>query len=116
MGAEYYKKITPLDFAYLIVSKFWAFRIFFVGVVTPLLAVTTVAFIQFRREPCETYIEREEWFRDFPSNYYGVYFDHHHFAHRLAVRSERRWVRELGAAEPFGHLLHFRVDEFGSSL
>merc|ERR1712118_170079 len=45
----------------------------------------------FRREPLETYIEREEYFRDFPSNYYGVYFDHHHFAHRLAVRRANKW-------------------------
>merc|ERR1711959_407711 len=89
--ADYYKKITPADWAYLITAKMWAFRIFLVGVLTPLVAVTCVAFIGFRREPVETYIEREEYFRDFPSNYYAVYFDHHHYAHRLAVRRANKW-------------------------
>jgi len=88
---QYWKKITPMDMVWCVIQKNWGFRIFFVGVITPLISVTIIAIINFRREPCETFIEREEYFRDFPSNYYAVYFDHHHFAHRLAVRRANKW-------------------------
>ena len=77
-----------------LLAKMWGFRILLVGVATPILAVTIVAFITFRREPAESFMEREEYFRDFPSNYYGVYFDHHHFAHKLAVRRANKWHYE----------------------
>ena len=88
---QYYLKMTPLEILKCLMVRLWGFRIMAFAFTFPFICWMTVAFVNFRREPLETYIEREEYFRDFPSNYYGVYFDHHHFAHRLAVRRANKW-------------------------
>jgi hypothetical protein len=45
-------------------------------------------------EPVEAKMDRETFFRDFEANYYGAYFDHHAFHHKLAKRRAKKWGYE----------------------
>merc|ERR1712179_623296 len=49
------------------------------------LPIIFVIIVEQRREPLETFMDREEYWKDFDSYFYGVYFDHHHFSHMLST-------------------------------
>jgi hypothetical protein len=64
------------------------------AVLLPVCAVATVTALEHRREPLELTMDREEYYRDFDSHHWGVYFDHHHFSHQLAHRRANKWGYE----------------------
>jgi len=64
-------------------------QIIMVGI--PVMCIIFITWIEQRREPMEIFMDREEYWRDFDSFCYGVYFDHHHFAHMLAHRRAVKW-------------------------
>mmetsp|Transcript_82566 Transcript_82566/g.230210 ORF Transcript_82566/g.230210 Transcript_82566/m.230210 type:complete len:196 (+) Transcript_82566:95-682(+) len=57
----------------------------------PVGAVLFVTLLEHRREPMEIFMDREEYWKDFDSYFYGVYFDHHHFSHQLSHRRAHKW-------------------------
>eukprot|EP00928_Gymnodinium_smaydae_P008698 TRINITY_DN1317_c0_g1_i1.p3 TRINITY_DN1317_c0_g1~~TRINITY_DN1317_c0_g1_i1.p3 ORF type:complete len:210 (-),score=17.63 TRINITY_DN1317_c0_g1_i1:154-726(-) len=57
----------------------------------PICCVLSVIWLEHRREPMEIFMDREEYFKDFDSYCYGVYFDHHHFSHQLCHRRAHKW-------------------------
>jgi len=59
--------------------------------ILPVSAVMFIVWMEQRREPMEIFMDREEYFKDADSIMYGVYFDHHHFAHMLAHRRQNKW-------------------------
>eukprot|EP00927_Polykrikos_kofoidii_P011002 TRINITY_DN1463_c0_g2_i2.p1 TRINITY_DN1463_c0_g2~~TRINITY_DN1463_c0_g2_i2.p1 ORF type:complete len:217 (+),score=21.88 TRINITY_DN1463_c0_g2_i2:76-651(+) len=63
----------------------------FVMAFFPICCVLFVTWIEQRREPMEIFMDREEYWKDFDSYCYGVYFDHHHFAHQLCHRRAHKW-------------------------
>mmetsp|Transcript_49605 Transcript_49605/g.91302 ORF Transcript_49605/g.91302 Transcript_49605/m.91302 type:complete len:190 (+) Transcript_49605:83-652(+) len=60
-------------------------------VLVPIFAILSATLLEQRREPMEIFMDREEYFKDFDSYCYGVYFDHHHFAHQLCHRRAHKW-------------------------
>eukprot|EP00812_Abedinium_dasypus_P010023 NODE_3670_length_757_cov_303.413105.p1 GENE.NODE_3670_length_757_cov_303.413105~~NODE_3670_length_757_cov_303.413105.p1 ORF type:complete len:219 (-),score=64.30 NODE_3670_length_757_cov_303.413105:83-739(-) len=66
-------------------------RVQIIMVGLPIVLASIIAFIEQRREPMEIFMDREEYFKDFSSYYYGVYFDHHHFSHMLCHRRANKW-------------------------
>merc|ERR1712013_270598 len=57
----------------------------------PVIAVIIITFIEQRREPMEIFMDREEYWKDYDSYCYGVYFDHHHYSHMLCHRRAHKW-------------------------
>jgi len=57
----------------------------------PVIAIMCVVCLEQRREPMEIFMDREEYWKDFDSYHYGVYFDHHHFSHMLCHRRAKKW-------------------------
>lgn len=66
-------------------------RMIFATWIVPLSMLYTIFYIEHRREPLEILMDREEYFRNFESQYYGIYFDHHKFSHMLAKRRANKW-------------------------
>mmetsp|Transcript_4235 Transcript_4235/g.6486 ORF Transcript_4235/g.6486 Transcript_4235/m.6486 type:complete len:89 (+) Transcript_4235:26-292(+) len=60
----------------------------------PLIMFFSVIILEQRREPLETFMDRDWFFHDYHSNTYGVYFDHHKYAHMLAHRRAHKWGYE----------------------
>merc|ERR1712228_1068131 len=57
----------------------------------PVCCVLIITWVEQRREPMEIFMDREEYFKDYDSYCYGVYFDHHHFSHMLCHRRAHKW-------------------------
>jgi len=57
----------------------------------PLLVVKFANTIERRREPQEIFVDREEYFRNWETFYYGIYYDHHKFQHMLQMRRANKW-------------------------
>lgn len=72
----------------------WSTRVILGACFIPIFCVASVSMLELRREPLEIKMDREEYYRDFDSNHWGVYFDHHHFAHKLAHRRANKWGYE----------------------
>eukprot|EP00929_Paragymnodinium_shiwhaense_P065929 TRINITY_DN3302_c0_g1_i3.p1 TRINITY_DN3302_c0_g1~~TRINITY_DN3302_c0_g1_i3.p1 ORF type:complete len:191 (+),score=22.42 TRINITY_DN3302_c0_g1_i3:87-659(+) len=66
-------------------------RVFFIMLGCPVIWVLWVTWMEHRREPMEIFMDREEYFKDYDSYCFGVYFDHHHFAHMLCHRRSHKW-------------------------
>jgi len=66
-------------------------RVMIFMVLLPVSLVIFVVIVEQRREPLETFMDREEYWKDFDSYFYGVYFDHHHFSHMLCHRRAHKW-------------------------
>mmetsp|Transcript_12154 Transcript_12154/g.37525 ORF Transcript_12154/g.37525 Transcript_12154/m.37525 type:complete len:196 (+) Transcript_12154:80-667(+) len=64
-------------------------QLYMIGV--PVCCILFVTWLEHRREPMEIFMDREEYFKDFDSYCYGVYFDHHHFSHQLCHRRAHKW-------------------------
>uniref|UniRef100_A0A7S4RWW4 Uncharacterized protein n=1 Tax=Alexandrium monilatum TaxID=311494 RepID=A0A7S4RWW4_9DINO len=64
-------------------------QFYMVGV--PICCILFVTWLEVRREPMEIFMDREEYWKDFDSYAYGVYFDHHHFSHQLCHRRAHKW-------------------------
>lgn len=56
-----------------------------------------------RFEPVEARMDRETFFRDFDSNYYGSFYNHHAFSERLARRRAKKWGYEGQVVIPHAH-------------
>merc|ERR1712019_280750 len=66
-------------------------RVQLINVIIPVIAIVFVTWVEQRREPMEIFMDREEYFKDYDSYCYGVYFDHHHFSHMLCHRRAHKW-------------------------
>ena len=100
---DYYAKVGFLGMLkYTMMGSF-----FRTTVVLRLLAVfgPILLIIMYNRrwEPVEAKMDREAFFRDFESNYYGAFFDHHAFAERLAKRRARKWAYDGQVDIPSAH-------------
>merc|ERR1712060_883256 len=66
-------------------------RMFIINISFPMIIGGIMVCIHLRREPMELMMDREEYFRNFDSMYYGVYFDHHAWSHMLCARRANKW-------------------------
>jgi len=80
--------------AQLYLQNMFSARIALGCVVWPVLGILFWVWIDMRREPMEVFMEREEYWQDYDSRAYGVYFDHHHFSHQLCHRRANKWGYE----------------------
>ena len=69
----------------------WNSRVILLMVCGPIFLVNIVVELLHRREPMEIFLDREEFFKDYNSFAYGVYFDHHQFSHQLCHRRANKW-------------------------
>lgn len=81
-------KIEMLKYAFL---WGWTLRIFLFSPVFVFCSISCLVWIEYRREPLEIFVDRDEYFKNFDSFYYGVYVDHHAFSHMLAARRANKW-------------------------
>merc|ERR1712187_675999 len=73
---------------------FWALmpvRVQAIMAIIPVCCILIVTWLEQRREPMEIFMDREEYFKDYDSYCYGVYFDRHHFSHMLCHRRAHKW-------------------------
>merc|ERR1712176_1212293 len=59
--------------------------------ILPVCGVLLLTLLEHRREPMEIFMDRETYWKDSDSYMWGVYFDHHHFAHQLCHRRAHKW-------------------------
>ena len=91
---DYYSKVGFLGMVkYTLMSGYFrlTLAIRLLSVFGPILAI--MLYIR-RWEPVEAKMDREVFFRDFESNYYGAFYNHHAFAERLAKRRAKKWGYE----------------------
>jgi len=89
-----WETVSYADMAKYYFYGIYATRCIMWPIVCPMLMVSAVALLEMRREPLEIKMDREEYYLDFDSNHWGVYFDHHHFSHKLAKRRCNKWGYE----------------------
>eukprot|EP00933_Yihiella_yeosuensis_P075937 TRINITY_DN854_c0_g1_i12.p1 TRINITY_DN854_c0_g1~~TRINITY_DN854_c0_g1_i12.p1 ORF type:complete len:192 (-),score=25.33 TRINITY_DN854_c0_g1_i12:97-672(-) len=86
-----FQTVTAMEFAKCFFYNFLPARVMWLCVHVPIMIIFAFTWLEHRREPMEIYMDREEYWKDFNSYYYGVYFDHHHFSHQLAHRRSHKW-------------------------
>jgi len=86
-----FETLSAFDFIRCWLWPFMAARTQIIQVLIPVIAVLMVTWLEQRREPMEIFMDREEYWKDYNSYMYGVYFDHHHFSHMLCHRRANKW-------------------------
>eukprot|EP00747_Dinoflagellata_sp_TGD_P118129 gnl/TRDRNA2_/TRDRNA2_172746_c0_seq9.p1 gnl/TRDRNA2_/TRDRNA2_172746_c0~~gnl/TRDRNA2_/TRDRNA2_172746_c0_seq9.p1 ORF type:complete len:220 (+),score=35.24 gnl/TRDRNA2_/TRDRNA2_172746_c0_seq9:91-660(+) len=86
-----FKTLSFADFAWCFFCALLPARVQIIMVCLPVSCVLITSWLEQRREPMEIFMDREEYFKDFDSYNYGVYFDHHHFSHMLCHRRAHKW-------------------------
>jgi len=66
-------------------------RVYFAMVGIPIWCAGSVFIVEQRREPMEIFMDRETYWDNYDDFAYGVYFDHHHYAHQLCHRRAHKW-------------------------
>ncbi|CAE8588566.1 unnamed protein product [Polarella glacialis] len=100
---------TAFEFAKCFFYNFLPARVFLCLVFAPITMIFMWMILEQRREPMEIYMGREDYWKDFNSYYYGVYFDHHHFSHQLCHRRAHKWGyadQDITLQEDHGHGHH----------
>merc|ERR1711879_869462 len=87
-----FQTVTAAEFAKCFFYALLPARVNIYMVLIPVFIVLSVTILEQRREPMEIFMDREKYWDDFDSYYYGVYFDHHHFSHQLCHRRAHKWV------------------------
>merc|ERR1719277_343569 len=95
-------------------------RVHLYMVLAPVICVLIDTWLEQRREPMEVYVDREEYWKDYDTWYWGIYFDHHHFSHMLCHRRAHKWgyagqdITLEGDHHHFSHMLcHRRAHKWG---
>mmetsp|Transcript_8780 Transcript_8780/g.15525 ORF Transcript_8780/g.15525 Transcript_8780/m.15525 type:complete len:194 (-) Transcript_8780:98-679(-) len=86
-----HQTVSAMEFVKCFVYNLLPARVMWLCVHVPLAIILFWTWVEQRREPMEIFMDREEYWKDFKSYYYGVYFDHHHFAHMLCHRRAHKW-------------------------
>mmetsp|Transcript_65005 Transcript_65005/g.121069 ORF Transcript_65005/g.121069 Transcript_65005/m.121069 type:complete len:197 (-) Transcript_65005:136-726(-) len=86
-----FETVTPLEYLNCFLWQLSLSSVIVVAVGIPLAGVLFFVWLEHRREPMEIFIDREEYWKDFDTWHYGVYYDHHHFSHMLAHRRAHKW-------------------------
>lgn len=86
-----YKTIPLLERLKMIWLWLWTLRIFIFSICATVGSISLMMWSEWRREPMEIFVERDEYFKSFDSWYYGVYVDHHAFSHMLCARRANKW-------------------------
>eukprot|EP00930_Biecheleria_cincta_P029933 TRINITY_DN2076_c0_g1_i1.p1 TRINITY_DN2076_c0_g1~~TRINITY_DN2076_c0_g1_i1.p1 ORF type:complete len:196 (+),score=24.32 TRINITY_DN2076_c0_g1_i1:34-621(+) len=101
-----HQTVSAAEFVKCFIYNFLPARVMWLCVYVPIAMIFFWTWVEQRREPMEIHMDREEYWKDFNSYYYGVYFDHHHFSHMLCHRRAHKWGyagQDITLEEGHGH-------------
>jgi hypothetical protein len=100
---DYFSKVGYFGmWKYSLMSMYFRVTLM-IRILSVFIPVMCYLWYQRQFEPTEGRMDRETFFRDFDSNFYGSYYNHHAFSERLARRRAKKWGYEGQVDIPHAH-------------